>query len=78
LARTTRLSGLTGLLAWLLLPAALLLTWLTRLRVVLLLLILIGVLVLLVHFLLLGGLHPTKHNVSPLEFVPDRTRPLED
>jgi hypothetical protein len=49
------LTALTGLLAWLLLPAALLLTGLTRLWIVLLLLITIWVLVLLRHFLLLGG-----------------------
>jgi hypothetical protein len=48
------LAALTGLLAWLLLPAALLLTRLTRLWIVLLL-VTIRVLVLLRHFLLLGG-----------------------
>jgi hypothetical protein len=44
------LAALTGLLAWLLLPAALLLTRLTRLWIVLLLLVTIRVLVLLRHF----------------------------
>jgi hypothetical protein len=44
------LAALTGLLAWLLLPAALLLTWLTRLWIALLLLITIRVLVLLRHY----------------------------
>jgi hypothetical protein len=48
------LAALTGLLARLLLPAALLLTRLTRLWIVLLL-VTIRVLVLLRHFLLLGG-----------------------
>jgi len=46
------LAALTGLLAWLL-PAALLLTRLTRFWIILLLLV--RVLVLLCHFLLLGG-----------------------
>jgi hypothetical protein len=49
------LAALTGLLARLLLPAALLLTRLTWLWIVLLLLVTIRVLVLLRHFLLLGG-----------------------
>jgi hypothetical protein len=49
------LAALTGLLAWLLLPAALLLTRLTGFWIVLLLLVTIRVLVLLRHFLLLGG-----------------------
>ena len=51
-------SLLTGLLAWLLLPAALLLTWLTWLTwlwIALLLLVTVRVLVLLRHVLLLGG-----------------------
>jgi hypothetical protein len=48
------LTALTGLLARLLLSAALLLTWLTRLWIVLLLLVTIRILVLLRHFLLLG------------------------
>jgi hypothetical protein len=46
------LTALTGLLAWLLLSAALLLTWLW---IALLLLVTIRVLVLLRHVLLLGG-----------------------
>jgi len=49
------LARLAGLLARLLLSATLLLARLTRLRVVLLLLVTIWVLVLLRHFLLLGG-----------------------
>jgi hypothetical protein len=51
----TLLARLARLLARLLLSAALLLAWLTRLRVVLLLLVAVGILVLLRHLLLLGG-----------------------
>jgi hypothetical protein len=53
-ALLTLLAALTGLLARLLLSAALL-ARLTRLRIALLLLVTIRVLVLLRHFLLLGG-----------------------
>jgi hypothetical protein len=58
------LAALTGLLAWLLLPAALLLTRLTRLWIVLLLLVTIRVLVLLRHCLLLGGFSARPHSMQ--------------
>jgi hypothetical protein len=75
LTRPTLLARLTGLLlAWLLLPAPLLLTALARLGVVLLLLAL--ALILLRHFPAPRRfLRPTESNVSRAAFVPNGTRP---
>jgi hypothetical protein len=73
-ALLTLLAALTGLLARLLLSATLLLARLTRLWIVLLLLV--RVLVLLRHFLLLGGSPPDLNQCNRSVSVPDGTRAI--